>query len=83
MGDSSTDFDYLKTDKGLEEIKTYAKGIGIWFGHIKQDPSLIQRAKKQGLLVHAYTHRAEKTDNPLSFYFQKLKLNGIFTDQSK
>ena len=80
-GDSSTDFNFLKTNEGLKKIKTYAKGIGIWLGHIKQDSTLIERAKKQGLLIHAYTHRVEKSENSLNFYFKELKINGIFSDQ--
>ena len=82
-GDSSVDFEKLKTNKGLREIKSYATGIGIWINHMKKDPTLIPRAKKIGLLVHAYTHRPEKTSHSASYYFNKLKLDGVFTDSPK
>ena len=79
-GDSSTDNDYLKTNKGLQDISQYAKGIGIWFGHIKNDPSLIKRAKRLGLKVHAYTHRPESSSKNRIDYFTKMSLDGVFTD---
>ncbi len=79
-GDSSTNFDILKTNDGLREIRTYANGIGIWLGHIKQDPTLIKRAKSMGLQVHAYTHRPERTKHSKDYYFKTLGLHGVFSD---
>lgn len=79
-GDSSTNFNRLKTNVGLKEIRTYAHGIGIWLDHIKQDPTLIKRAKSIGLEVHAFTHRPERTKHSKNYYFRTLGLDGIFSD---
>ena len=79
-GDSSTDFDFLKTNEGLKFIKSYATGIGIWLGHIKRS-FIGDKGKKIGLLVHAYTHRPEGSNDDLDYYFNSLQLDGIFSDQ--
>ena len=62
------DFGFFATNAGLDEIKTYADGIGPWKVYIipttgsgggtTQTPTdLIQRAHARGLLVHTWTFR--------------------------
>ena len=61
-------FGYFATDAGLDEVKTYADGIGPWKvyivpttggggGDVMQATDLIQRAHARGLLVHTWTFR--------------------------
>ena len=61
-------FGFFATDEGLEEIKTYADGIGPWKvyiiptaggggGAVFPPTDLIQRAHARGLLVHTWTFR--------------------------
>jgi glycerophosphoryl diester phosphodiesterase len=61
-------FAFFATNEGLDEIKTYADGIGPWKvyivpttggggGDIKPPTDLIQRAHARGLLVHTWTFR--------------------------
>jgi glycerophosphoryl diester phosphodiesterase len=66
-------FDFLTTDAGLREVKTYADGIGPWKRYIVsttgtgEDSSrtllppsdLVARAHRLGLLVHTWTFRNE------------------------
>lgn len=78
--DASADFNFLKTNDGLNEIMKYAQGIGIWFNHLLQDPSIIKRAQERGLKVHVYTYRTETQNKPMSYYAEKYHLDGIFTD---
>jgi glycerophosphoryl diester phosphodiesterase len=64
----SRTFGYFATDAGLDEVKTYADGIGPWKvyivptaggggGAIFPPTDLIQRAHARGLLVHTWTFR--------------------------
>ena len=61
-------FGFFATNAGLDEIKTYADGIGPWKvyiipttggggGDVKPPTDLIQRAHARGLLVHTWTFR--------------------------
>jgi glycerophosphoryl diester phosphodiesterase len=61
-------FGYFATNAGLDEVKTYADGIGPWKvyiipttggggGDVKPPTDLIQRAHARGLLVHTWTFR--------------------------
>ena len=61
-------FGFFATNEGLDEIKTYADGIGPWkvyiipttdsgAGAVMPPTDLIQRAHARGLLVHTWTFR--------------------------
>jgi glycerophosphoryl diester phosphodiesterase len=61
-------FGYFATNDGLDEVKTYADGIGPWKVYIipitgggggvpKTPTDLVARAHARGLLVHAWTFR--------------------------
>ena len=61
-------FGWFATDAGLDEVKTYADGIGPWKvyivptaggggGAIFSPTDLVQRAHAHGLLVHTWTFR--------------------------
>ena len=94
-GESSTDFDHLRTRAGLDEIADFAAGIGPWLPQIvdieDNRPSdisdLIDNAHAAGLFVHAYTLRADQLPekfSDLGFALQLLVeqagLDGVFTD---
>ncbi len=62
-------YETMMTNEGLEEIATYASGIGPWKRLIREEApdksllpanNLIQRAHGFGLLVHPYTFRNEQ-----------------------
>jgi glycerophosphoryl diester phosphodiesterase len=61
-------FGYFATNAGLDEVKTYADGIGPWKvyiipttggggGDVKPPTDLVRRAHARGLLVHTWTFR--------------------------
>lgn len=97
-GDWRTFYD-LSTDAGLDFIETYADGIGPWKPYIQPykstnrtrlpATSLIERAHRRGLLVHAYTFHDESRyllpaykNDPRAEYknFYNLGIDGVFTD---
>lgn len=97
---TSRTFGYFTTDEGLKEIKSYADGIGPWKVYIARTKlengqpklfttDLIERAHKQGLLVHTWTFRNEQRrllpdykGNPVEEYlfFYELGVDGVFSD---
>ncbi|MFT6270643.1 MAG: glycerophosphoryl diester phosphodiesterase [Alphaproteobacteria bacterium] len=89
--ESDADYDVMLTAAGLEDIATYAQGIGPWLPQVydyknNQISDLLSLAKQQKLQVHPYTHREDAQDLPDSpkIMFNMLKkagIDGIFTDQ--
>jgi len=71
-------------EQQLEEFAVYADGIGPWYKQI--DSIFVARAHQLGLKVHAYTFRADDLgefrsfDTLLSYGFNTLNLDGVFTD---
>jgi glycerophosphoryl diester phosphodiesterase len=74
----SRTFGYFATDAGLDEIKTYADGIGPWKvyivptdggggGNIFPPTDLIARAHARGLLVHTWTFRNDSMPSDPSY----------------
>lgn len=91
---NATDYDHLKTPAGLAEIARVADGIGPWIGQIlaedadgPQPTGLVETAHAAGLLVHAYTLRADALpdyapdfDTLLGWVFRDAGVDGAFTD---
>jgi glycerophosphoryl diester phosphodiesterase len=77
-GESSTDYDYMRTEKGISEVKTYANGMGVWIKHLKKEPHFIKNIKDAGLLLHVYTLRPERVNKETLNIFKKA--DGIFSD---
>lgn len=97
---TSRTFGFFTTDEGLKEIKTYADGIGPWKVYIARTKlvngqpalfttDLVERAHKQGLLLHTWTFRNEQRrlladykGNPVEEYlfFYDLGVDGVFSD---
>jgi glycerophosphoryl diester phosphodiesterase len=85
--EDSRDYSYFISDDGLEFIKTYADGIGVWkpFVFVKDESKLepkptklVQRAHEKNLLVHVYTFRSETEKDYRTYY--NLGVDGVFTD---
>lgn len=67
--DGKVDYDWMRSDAGLQDIAGYADGIGPWIMQLYQGPSestgtpklsqLVAKAHALGLLVHPYTFRAD------------------------
>lgn len=95
-GESSTDYDALKTEAGLEELAHTVNGIGPWIGHlyslapIDSEPvstGLAALARSRGLVVHPYTFRADALGPGFStfgdmvrWFADTLRIDGLFTD---
>lgn len=95
-GESATDYDYLKTPEGLEELSATVDGVGPWInqlyrlgrkGAVPQPTGLVAAAHAAGLDVHPYTLRLdslppgfETLDSLLDFLIDELEVDGLFTD---
>lgn len=95
-GESSTDYDELIKPEALQELAGIVDGIGPSLGHLvtlsEIDGSpvslgLVSAAHAVGLLVHAYTFRADQLapgfdtmQQMVSWFADELHLDGVFTD---
>jgi glycerophosphoryl diester phosphodiesterase len=94
-GESDVDFDFIRSQKGLESIVNLVDGIGPWLLQVmhlsKQEipdiSDLTARAQQLGLFVHAYTLRADELPaeiggigNASRFLLHNVGLDGVFTD---
>ena len=93
--ESPTDFDYLRTEAGLAEIAAFADGIGPWLPqtvdlsgvNFGKTTGLVEAAHRRGLLVHAYTLRADQLpaelgtiEAAMELLAAQPRLDGVFTD---
>ena len=75
------------TEKGLDEIATYANGIGPSKAIIENNPAYVKWAHARGLVVHPYVFRKDQVpykyksfvDELNQFYFV-YDVDGLFTD---
>ena len=82
-------YDPMVTDAGLDKVTEYAQVIGLVKSRIRDDPSLVVRARSRGLAVHVFTFRADEVpeghetfaDEVRAFYFG-YGVDGIFTDHT-
>ena len=87
--------EFKKEEEILEEIATYADGIGPWYKQIIKGKDkngnwkiseLVEKAHKYNLKVHAYTFRADQLGDFRSFEellkvaMYDANIDGIFTD---
>ena len=98
MGDNAweeppgVDFDLMRTAQGLDDVATYADGIGPWVPQLFEadelTPSqLVSAAHARGLLVHAYTLRADSLECGFKSFaalhegvFLSVGIDGVFSD---
>ncbi len=94
--DSNVDYDALRSDSGLDDIATYADGIGPWIMQLylgrddngkARTTDLVERAHARGLVVHPYTIRQDQLPSGIdtidalhNILFVQLKVDGAFTD---
>jgi len=93
--ESDIDYDMMRTAAGLETLRSYASGVGVWLNHIflgfdehgnPQFSDIVKHAHAAGLLVHVYTLRADDLPEGVASYQQlktwltELGVDGIFTD---
>ena len=94
-GEAETDYDALRSAEGLAQIAKTADGVAPWINQLFradqdgaiEDAGFVSLAHDLGLAVHPYTFR--KDDFPaefegfsslLSFAFDELSVDGLFTD---
>ncbi|WP_236262688.1 glycerophosphodiester phosphodiesterase [Caenispirillum salinarum] len=85
-----TDFDHLRTPAGLAEVAQVADGIGPWIRHVATGAGvtpLVADAHAAGLVVHAYTLRADRLPPGVPDLAALVRLlvleagvDGLFTD---
>jgi glycerophosphoryl diester phosphodiesterase len=88
---ASADYDYMRTQKGLTEVASYADAIGPYLPQVidlgnQQITPLAARANALGLAVYPYTFRTDEIDKQMSpeEAFKLIKhsgIQGLFTDQ--
>jgi len=92
---SEVDYQTMLTAAGLETLRSYANGVGVWLDHIllgvdeqgePQFSDVVKNAHAAGLKVHVYTLRADALPTGVSSY-QQLKqwltehgVDGFITD---
>ncbi len=78
----------LLSEKGLDQVASFANGIGPSKTLIEANPEVVKWAHDRGLKVHPYTFRADdypekKYDSyaaELEQFFQQYDVDGLFTD---
>jgi len=93
--DDRKEHEWLMTEEGIREVSKYANIYAPWFGNIciaddKGGYNLTNHAdlaRKYGMKVHSWTHRADSlwkpfksSDEELDVAFKELKLDGLFSD---
>ena len=95
-GESTTDYEYLKTERGLAEVNEVADAIGPWIGQLYTmseidahpvSTGLVATAQKLGLAVHPYTFRRDAMapgfdsfEAMVCWFANTLGVDGMFTD---
>jgi glycerophosphoryl diester phosphodiesterase len=92
--ESSVDYDYYTSEKGIAELSKYVQGIGPKLDLVMEldnskilKSNLVLLAKKYDLQIHAYTHRSDdlhyyfsNDDEFFKTIFLDIEVDGIFTD---
>ena len=75
------------TEKGLDEIKSYASGVGPSKSIIEANPAYVDWAHQRELLVHPYTFRKDQLpaeydslQAEIEQFFFSYDVDGLFTD---
>ena len=94
--ETETDYDFLKSEQGLNELTKMVGAIGPWINQLYSlDPvngkpvstGLTESAHRSGLLVHPFTFRADDLppgfrcfEDMVRFFTGDLGIDGLFTD---
>lgn len=95
-GESTTDYDFLRTEQGLREVAEYADAIGPWLKQVYTlepidgtpvSSGLVSRAHSLSLQVHPYTFRADALEpcfedfaTMVHWFADVTNIDGLFTD---
>lgn len=90
-GESTTDYDYLRSQEGIDELKQYVQGVGPWIPQLLDAETLeasafALRALEAQLEIHPYTFRADQpfsglnAEQLLALLFTQVGVTGLFTD---
>ena len=94
-GETDIDYSAMRTKAGLESVKSYAEGVGLWLDHVltgvteNGEPEwgdALQSATAKGLSVHVYTLRADnlpkgvESHAELRQWLKQAGVEGVFTD---
>lgn len=83
--ESSVDYNYYLTEKGIKEISPFIYGLGPWIPQLKKS-NLMNLSRKYNLRVHAYTHRVDSLPDGvtnaqlLDYLFIEAQVDGVFSD---
>jgi glycerophosphoryl diester phosphodiesterase len=87
LGGSGETYDQMVTEAGLDEIATYANGIGPDKVRIEANPGFVRWAHERGLIIHPYTFRADSLpdqyrtlEEELYQFYIIYDVDGLFTD---
>lgn len=91
--ESTTNYEFLKTEEGVKAVAKVANGIGPWIPQLVNlsddkptSTGYRELAAKNGLAVHPFTFRKDQlpkgvtSDQALDVLFKELQVDGIFTD---
>jgi glycerophosphoryl diester phosphodiesterase len=95
-GEADTDYDYLKTPAGLQEIATVVDGVGPWIGQLIKlaeidggpvSTGFVSAAHDAGMTVHPFTFRSDQLapgfdslEEMIHWFVDELSIDGVFTD---
>lgn len=93
-GMSDVDYSSMRTSAGLEAVKSYAEGVGLWLNHVLEGVNegqptwspVLDTADNKGLDVHVYTLRADdlpegvESHSQLRQWLKTAGAEGVFTD---
>ncbi|MFZ8200972.1 glycerophosphodiester phosphodiesterase [Alteromonas portus] len=95
-GESDTDYDWLRTQEGMQQVALYADGIGPWLGHLLDNEAMAQGkieaatwinyAHENNLTIHPYTYRHDalpagmSSQQVLDVLHNVVDADGVFTD---
>ena len=95
-GESDTDYDWLRTQEGMQQVALYADGIGPWLGHLLDKEAMakgkiaaaswVKYAHENNLTIHPYTYRHDalptgmSSEQVLEVLDNVVHADGVFTD---
>lgn len=95
-GESDTDYNWLRTQEGMQQVALYADGIGPWLGHLLDNEAMTQgeieaeawiaHAHENNLTIHPYTYRHDalpagmSSEQVLEVLDKVVGADGVFTD---
>ena len=90
-GESTTDYDWIKSEAGMKEVANYADGLGLLDPQAMEAGKLVpaswvEYAHSEGFIIHPYTFRQDAlppgmtAEQLLSTLKHVVNVDGVFTD---